>query len=655
MRLLCLAFFCAVATTLSAEDNNTIVIRGNRSEKQRVKGPLRGTTIKPEQSSRFDLDSHYRDQASLLTVRSGQVKPAGFNIPRIRGQDSRASEVFIDTFSVSSPYTGLPIVDELDLRAFDGVTIYQGVSGLDLASVNPVGALQLSFKPVTAVSVMLGGEAGKPHGTSYWSQVKDVGHVDETEVEARLYYREHHTDGVYSFYSDEGTPYRTSDDRIIERKDNAADSLNAVQSLALTSESVKFFYLGLLDRGQHGVPSVGGFDRTYASRAHSHYIHHGSATKEFVGDVPVRSLSLYGSREDSRQTSRDAERRINPLTPKSTLGMRSSSFGSRVELKLAGAEAVVDAAKASARVTQDSGSVVKREHQKVYLGLSWPVLPAVELMGKLLKDTITNDAAALDKERKYQEFNGFAAALQISPLRFLTAYLQFAKQERAPAMFEEFGDGGAVLPSDGLSAERVVHKEFGFTLSADNASVTVAYFQDRTDDKIIVLPSSMANAWRAQNLDRTVISGYEVQTHAKLWHAAELRLSLLEMNPEDKSDAKTRQLPQLAKTNLAGEVAQGFHDVTLRWASRYRSTVYRDTRNSIKLDPLWLHDATADYQKKTASGRYALGVGLFNVFDTTSTGITSVETGQHGRTAITEVRGYPLPGRHWKLYAALGF
>lgn len=107
------------------ESDEPIIIRGERKERTEADGPGRGLVFTPKDSSRQDLFNLLAGESSVNFVETGRVNGSGFAIPKLRGQGSRSTDIWIDDFLVQDPLTGLPIIDEIDIRAFGVVKLYR--------------------------------------------------------------------------------------------------------------------------------------------------------------------------------------------------------------------------------------------------------------------------------------------------------------------------------------------------------------------------------------------------------------------------------------------------------------------------------------------------------------------------------------------------
>ncbi len=89
--------------------------------------------------------------------------------------------------------------------------------------------------------------------------------------------------------------------------------------------------------------------------------------------------------------------------------------------------------------------------------------------------------------------------------------------------------------------------------------------------------------------------------------------------------------------------------VTLREASRYQSQVYRDLANSIVVPAFAVHDLYADWHP-TSLAAFSGGLAVINATNVRKLRVRSPATPENdGATSYSDMAGYPLPGRQWRL------
>lgn len=132
-----------------------IIIEAAPKERREVNRPGQTTVIRPTEETRFDTDSQLKSDPSLSM--SNSARSSGFSLPLFRGQDARASHVFINDLELQDPFSDLPMIDDIDLRAFGVMTIHKGFAPWNLPIIDPGGVIQFTMR--RPVSRLEGGTA----------------------------------------------------------------------------------------------------------------------------------------------------------------------------------------------------------------------------------------------------------------------------------------------------------------------------------------------------------------------------------------------------------------------------------------------------------------------------------------------------------------
>ena len=232
---------------------------------------------------------------------------------------------------------------------------------------------------------------------------------------------------------------------------------------------------------------------------------------------------------------------------------------------------------------------------------------------------------------------------------------------RPPTLLEKFGDGALIRDNTALNPESTLHQETGAQWSCSDfssafsfinqISLRFALFRDNTRDRITLLPS-LAQTMRAQNAVRTQIDGIEIASDISFLSTT-LGMGYAHMEPDDFSiPERIRLIPGVPEDVGVVSLSHSISVVTLRWATRYQSQVWRDSDNSIAVPGYTIHDATVDAKGST----FSLGFGLYNVTDQRRLAINGVGTrSNEGYTAYSDYSGMPLPGRQWRVSLSASF
>ena len=115
-------------------------------------------------------------------------------------------------------------------------------------------------------------------------------------------------------------------------------------------------------------------------------------------------------------------------------------------------------------------------------------------------------------------------------------------------------------------------------------------------------------------------------------------------------------MPSVPEHVAVAAVDQGMGPLTARWSTRYQSRVFRDVDNAVAVPAYTVHDASIDARWPALGAEIDTGVAVMNVFDVSRLPIEAPGTrGSKGYTSYSDLDGYPLPGRQWRLTVAAKF
>lgn len=624
---------------LALTASNTINVVGRRGEVEREDRPGKSLVIRPEDPTRFDAQAQLSKESSLALPETGRITAQGFAVPRVRGQDTRLTEVYVDDMLLQDPYSGLPLVDELDLRAFGEIAVYQGAAPVTLPTLNGIGIVQYRVRPSAKPSSGL--TVGKPYGVSAWSLAKGD--------DLRVYARRHVTDGRYDYYSDNGTPYNTTDDRHETRTNNHRSSTQFMlfdRSQIGADSEVKVLLLS--QESRTGLPTLNANLPSLAEQRATTRVA-SLAGQRSLGEHVI-SLKLSGHADDRKTTDPSHA----TLSTAEETGFRASAAGRGVSWDAAPGGTFTrlsfDQEDGTARVTSDDETPVEvsRSTDKVAWGSTLEVGGGLKVEAKAVALELRD---RLGSARRTTRTQGASLATEFRAAGY-SVYLQGGANRRAPSLLEEFGDGGTVLDSSGVHPERARHAELGATA----AGFGLAVFEDDTHERITLVPA-LANTLRATNIGHTRVRGVEVHGEHDFGDTA-FRVAYTLLDPVDLTDPDvTRTLPFVARRVATAGIDQRVGEFTLREASRYQGRVFRDPLNSVEIPAYAVHDLFGDWTRKLGEGNVlALGLSILNATNVQRLGVSSPGTSANdGATSYSDVAGYALPGRQWRLSATVTY
>jgi hypothetical protein len=632
--------------------------------------------VRPQDETQFDTRVHIRDEPSLTIPDTGRINASGFTLPRVRGQDSRFTEVYLDGLKVQDPYVGFPVIDDLDLRACGELQIYIGNPPPSLPTISPNGALAYRMFTPMGQKHQLGTIVGRPYGHGVWalSQYKSP-----EKNEARLYLRQHRTDGQYPYHDDRATPYNPSDDKKAIRTNSDRYGVQAMPTFAWHWGRHKFSGLGLWNQANTGLPARSSDILSLAREDGRYrvgklgYTFEPKGTKVLIPDVLGMEAGTYDLRLDTSDPTQavlgqvqSTSRRLDGHTVAGEAKwLESQDRGeSGLFLRVEGNESRIHSSKGSANEFS-----VKRDQSSLYAGLDLLLPLFLHLEGKASitqqKDAVTREQNPLTAASSGPETDlmlpGSSLGLAWRSDN-LTFYSQMAQLKRPPTLLEKFGDGGLIRDNPGLSPETTLHKEIGLHWRGlfDGSSqeflnqprLRAALFRDDTRDRIILLPS-IAQTMRAQNAIKTEVTGAEAAIELTIYGKTTLTGGYARLFPLDQSYSKrSRLIPGVAEHTATTSLNHSFSWATVRLSSRFQSQVWRDSENTIAIPEYLIHDLTIDSSWKAV----ALGLAVYNLTDRNRLDVYGEGPGaSRGQTSYSDYAGMPLPGRNWRVSLAAVF
>ncbi|HKQ57887.1 MAG TPA: TonB-dependent receptor, partial [Candidatus Eisenbacteria bacterium] len=211
----------------------------------------------------------------------------------------------------------------------------------------------------------------------------------------------------------------------------------------------------------------------------------------------------------------------------------------------------------------------------------------------------------------------------------------WADAQRAPDFLELFGNQGSVMGNPELRPERARNWDAGLAWSAilggRAATLDIAHFGSRSDDLVVYVQHSQSSL-RAMNIARSVTSGQELSLALRDPSGIALTGGLTHLDARDRGPFAHwhgRRLP-------LRPAWQGFGRLDAR-RGRVRAFTDLQVIGVDYLDPANL---------RPVSGRLLIGSSL--TFTPERGGLRFTLEGRNlGNDRVSDVGGFPLPGRSW--------
>jgi hypothetical protein len=626
-----------------------IIIEAAPAERREVNRPGQTTVIRPTEETRFDTDSHLKSDPSLSLSNSGRA--GGFSLPLFRGQDARASHVFINDLELQDPFSGLPMIDDIDLRAFGVMTIHKGFAPWNLPIIDPGGVIQFTMR--RPISHLEGGTSyGDVQGSNSWLKAAKIGDDVSENLDGGLYLRHRAAKGNYKYYSDNNTVLNSSDDVIKRRKNNDRSSQQALGHLSWTGSRVDAQGIVWSQESDQGLPVNHAFGdggaRIKASTGvtTSSLVYHVTEDQGIAVDVGHFS----GKRIFSDPALDIGMATKRKLASESTRGRISfTSTGPSLKL-LVLAERQEAKTKLTSSYDQDLYAP-SATREKIYAGANYKLTETqtIEIKSSVERSEATAQTALgekhLDSVVKPTVGSSIGWSFAMDDLYF---YAQAGRSTRVPSLLERLGNGAEIDGSSNLKNEQSRAVEVGSRLQAkwfDALPVTYSVaLWARDNESVIQITKVSATRWRAQNGGAHSYRGVETRMDigssdlgvegAVSWIKAELgRTHLL-----------VPRVPLWQATS--GVRWRMFEVATLRTISRFVGRMYDDTSNTRELGWTLVHDLSADYSANNS--RWKLGVACLNVTNVMSNIVRDRVTSQgDGKKSYSGYNEEPMPGRSW--------
>lgn len=652
-----IAATAAVGQNVEESGANILVI-GSRPETQRkTQGPYE-VRIAPQGTLRAEADSWLRRESFVAQPQSGQSSPGQFALPKFRNFDTQLSAIDIDGIPIHDPYAGIPFITDVDLRAFQSLTIHRGIPSYAAPALTPGGSLSFHLGLSQSKN-----ELGQIYGVPYGQATYLKSGIVSAPLKGQLYARGMQSSGRYRFYDDNGTPFNTSDDRYRRRDHNDQKDQLLFPFMQWDSAAITVKALGIHHTSDRAIPVVAAMQDTATDRV--------QITDKIVGWVlevkpapthaPGLSLSWQHLNAEQDRVTSDGRSPADPTASDQVYSLSQTREGFVLKQK----GAVVSTHVAAALITANAeladrfrtALALERHAVNTWLGIRVDV-PETPLYWEMKGEEQRNRDRVLpysdlysSQERELRRSSGksYGATVGLADVP-LNPTFQVGLIQRLPSMFEAYGDGVSVLSQQELTAETIRHYEFSVADSYRGA-VPLAWFisvyRDSIADKIVLIPSR-SQILQAQNLRDIRQEGADLtlEVSASPWS---MLLNYSYQKAVDKTFSRERKVPLSAEHTAVGEVSYSKQKTKVFALSRYVAKVYRDTSNSLALPAHRTEDLGVEHK----FDQVMTSVLLQNIFDVTS-GIV-VAGDQSGRTARADFRGRPLPGRQVLATVAVQF
>jgi iron complex outermembrane receptor protein len=604
------------------------------------------------------------DLGSLLNRAPGtQLRRFGglgaYTTVGIRGSTTRQVQVFLDGVPLNADGSATVNLAEWPLHAFSSVQIYRGNLPIQFAAAPIGGAINLVSHAAPPSASFQGG-VGQYDTLRFnamsWNQAGDV-------VDGLLMLNGFSTEGRFSYFDDNGTPYNRLDDGIRQRENNVSRQLSGLGRWRLSLGRTEISLLDAPMTRNEGLP---GHTNTPTSLAALH-----TARNLLVGRArhsgPILQSDtqawhqLRHERYDDRAGELGAGSQWSSQRTQALGLLHNTSWmaHSRAQLQ-ATLAARRDWYTAADLLTGESPASPHRHVMSISAAAAWWAVserlylyPALNL--QLLE-------ANLDQ----QTSGGSSLHPRLALAAYAAPWLIFKANAghffRPPDYFELFGDRGAIIGNAELRPESSWQSDLGARLSTAGPAIVQASFEgvaflNRYQDQIVYVQ----NAQRTMvpvNFSRSLITGFESSLELALLERWDLQGSLTYIDARNQSPDEAvfgKSLPNIPRVDLSILTSVYWYE----WARLGASWTYVDRTYSDATN--WYPSAQRNFVGLFArAGLPAQGLSLELDWMNLNNNFVQVsernplDAGDPSQilTGVTDFVGYPLPGRTWYLELA---
>jgi hypothetical protein len=632
------------ARSPAAGDSYEIFIEGVLRERREQSRPGQSVVISPEDETRFNTNAQLQRDPSFI-LNGDQSRPT-FSLPLFRGQDARSTHIFVDDVELVDPFSGLPMIDEIDLRAFGRMTVHKGFAPWNVPVMEPGGVIQFTSRQASKVEG--GGRFGTVSGVAgwgHWSQSND-------SSDQRIYFRRAVTRGDYNFYDDNGTLLNPTDDKMTRRGNNDRQSMQSLGQLRWRNSQVnlKGFFWGQMSDG--GIPA-GRAGADGHARIHGQtFVMTSSANVDVSSDV---MMGLHVGHFQAVRRFKDPSGDISFATSR-----RLQSSSTNFQITTHGGDdrwrwlLALDRGEAKTKMTSTYGQdayAPDATKNKLFIGNLVNVRPGgiIEVKGDVQTSTAKSRNIEGSKIVNFSEKAASSGSIGWSQADDrLWVYSQLGRTERNPSLMERVGNGaeieGALAVNPEISNAAEVGARYRVGLAPGQTLSFGAAIWGRDNDHVIRIDKVSATRWRARNVGRQAYRGVEGRLEVgSEQRGLESAVSFLKATQVTSGRLVPRVPMWQAVVGPRWSVAE---DVMVRVFSHFVGRTYDDSGNTREIGWVLTHDASIDWTP--AVGFWRIGLTVQNISNVVALPCRDVSTNQNdGKIAYSDFSGEPMTGRSW--------
>ncbi len=621
---------------------------------------------------------------TLSTAPGVQVREYGglgsFSTVSVRGFSPGQVQVYLDGVPLSRANNEVVNLSDLPIDALDRVEVYRGVTPLAFAQSGPGGVVNLvprraGAEPFTAASASYG---------SFETRKVDLARSASSGPWDYLAFGQYFGSlGDFTFTNDLGTPENTADDRTERRINNAFNSGSFTARVGYDPEGPLSAWLTTDSFGKtQGIPGRGSVQSPDAHRDLIRQLAQLGGRLTPAGGLP---LTLEGSAFLVYQDEHFEAPPNDPVFLPTDVTEHTLVGGGQLLVRGAvGAHQVpgllVAVSQEALRERNEVGvfpvlqpgesptrtrlrGTVAAEDEVLLLGDRVSLVPAVRT--EVYRDDFPGDPRLPPALRTAgtDVFNEVSPrfGVRAQPVPGLTLLGNVGRYVRVPNLQELFGNSGVVQGNPDLQPEVSRNWDLGFRAVAPpwgpitSASFEYGHFDNRVDDLIVLVPSSVS-VFKPVNIADARIQGNEIAAQVEVWRRIAVSANFTQQDAREISDVPFRNGNQ-----LPGRPAEeGYVRLDLSW-SPTRPLPFGAATARLWPGRLWFDaNLIADNFLDTANTQLVPSRSLFGIgFELQVPPLHGVTLGLALRNLTDDrtedVLGFPLPGRSVFATVSWGF
>lgn len=594
--------------------------------------------------------SHILDnQAGVHTRSFGGL--GSFSTVSLRGSNPRHVVIQVDNTVLNRARGGVVDLSDIPVGIIERIEIYKGITPSGVAGFAPGGVIRIhtkkfSDRPSLSTHFTYGSFQTAKAGFSFGNSFNLLDMVLSSDFQR--------TDGDFTYLDDNATPFNLNDDEEVVRKNNKFQSENHL--LKLRSAPLSWLEIELIEnffRKHKGVPGIGALQSDIADYTY----------QRNILELNIRQKSIADKRLNLQQNFSWTDENMKYTDPHSEIGLGNqdtSDQATRLHAALSADYHPLDICSFETTLsftheeynpndafraeTEESRS--RRKTWRPELGITiTPPLPKRNLRFVfrggyvLIRNNFhgaTVSGTGIKENNREQTQFIYRTGVNFGILSNLFLKANFGYYFYPPEFSELFGDQGSLLGNPDLVPEKGFNRDVGieyYITPQDGTAMSVgfSYFYNTTENLIQFVQNSQMTAI-AQNISSSTAQGFEFFTHFTFASYVDISANYTRQEARNTSD-----ISYLTNNYIPGRPVDQLHTTMRIYPRTWMTTEY--TLNFTSGN--FLDGANIKEARKREIHNARL---IFTPVDNLS---ISAEVQNFTDNQVSDIAGYPLPGRAW--------